>query len=47
MLGVIEAELGDPRRRGCLAVNAAIELAGKDKAVTILSGVSSPGSKMP
>lgn len=36
MLGVIDAELGDPRCRGCLAVNAAIELAGKDPAVTAL-----------
>ncbi|MFC6886738.1 MULTISPECIES: TetR/AcrR family transcriptional regulator [Actinomadura] len=36
MLGVIDAELGDPGRRGCLAVNAAIELAGKDEAVTVL-----------
>ncbi|MEU4578728.1 MULTISPECIES: TetR/AcrR family transcriptional regulator [Nonomuraea] len=36
MLGVIDAELGDPGRRGCLAVNAAIELAGKDEAVTAL-----------
>ncbi|RBQ14725.1 TetR/AcrR family transcriptional regulator [Spongiactinospora rosea] len=34
MLGVVDAELGDPGRRGCLAVNAAIELAGKDEAVT-------------
>ncbi len=34
MLGVIDAELGDPGRRGCLAVNAAIELAGRDPAVT-------------
>jgi len=34
LLGVIDADLGDPQRRGCLAVNAAIELAGKDEAVT-------------
>lgn len=36
LLGVIDADLGDPQRRGCLAVNAAIELAGKDEAVTVL-----------
>jgi len=35
LLGVIDADLGDPQRRGCLAVNAAIELAGKDEAVTV------------
>lgn len=34
MLGVVDTELADPTRRGCLAVNAAIELAGKDEAVT-------------
>lgn len=34
LLGVVESELGDPTRRGCLAVNAAIELAGRDDAVT-------------
>ncbi|WP_433336717.1 TetR/AcrR family transcriptional regulator [Spirillospora sp. CA-294931] len=34
MLAVVDAELGDCR--GCLAVNAAIELAGKDEAVTVL-----------
>lgn len=35
LLGVIDADLGDAQRRGCLAVNAAIELAGKDEAVTV------------
>jgi TetR/AcrR family transcriptional regulator, transcriptional repressor for nem operon len=35
LLGVIDADLGDPQRRGCLAVNAAIALAGKDEAVTV------------
>jgi TetR/AcrR family transcriptional repressor of nem operon len=35
LLGVVDAELGDPMHRGCLAVNAAIELAGKDEAVTV------------
>lgn len=35
MLGAIDADLTDPARRGCLAVNAAIELAGKDEAITV------------
>lgn len=32
--GVVEAHVGDPHTRGCLAVNAAIELAGREEAVT-------------
>lgn len=34
LVGVVEAHLGDPHARGCLAVNAAIELAGREEAVT-------------
>lgn len=30
MVGVIDADLADPRRRGCLALNAAIEVSGRD-----------------
>jgi TetR/AcrR family transcriptional regulator, transcriptional repressor for nem operon len=33
MLAVIDTVPGDPGRRGCLAVNAAIELAGRDESV--------------
>lgn len=34
LVGVAEAHLGNPQARGCLAVNAAIELAGREEAVT-------------
>ncbi|GLW12304.1 TetR family transcriptional regulator [Microtetraspora sp. NBRC 13810] len=30
MLGVIDADMADPRRHGCLALNAATESAGRD-----------------
>lgn len=30
MVGVIDADLADPRRRGCLALNAAIEVSGRE-----------------
>lgn len=30
MLAVIDADLADPDRKGCLAINAAIEMAGRD-----------------
>lgn len=33
LLRIAEDELGDPQRRGCLAANAALELAGQDPAV--------------
>ncbi|WP_250574587.1 TetR/AcrR family transcriptional regulator [Nonomuraea sediminis] len=36
MLGVIEADLADPGRRGCLALNAASEQAGRTGEVTAL-----------
>lgn len=36
MLGVIDADLADPGRRGCLALNAAAEPNGRDAAVTDL-----------
>ncbi|QII84408.1 TetR/AcrR family transcriptional regulator [Bordetella hinzii] len=33
LLRVAEDELGDPQRRGCLAANGTLELAGQDEAV--------------
>ena len=33
MLRVVEDDLADPEHRGCLAVNAAVEAAGRDEAV--------------
>jgi TetR/AcrR family transcriptional regulator, transcriptional repressor for nem operon len=36
LLRVVEDELGDPRRRGCLVANATLELAGHDEAVAEL-----------
>jgi len=33
LMRIVDDELGNPRRRGCLAVNASIELAGHDDAV--------------
>ncbi|MFI7701070.1 TetR/AcrR family transcriptional regulator [Nonomuraea sp. NPDC049480] len=33
MLGVIDADMADPGRRGCLALNAATEASGRDEAV--------------
>lgn len=35
---IVEDELGNPLRRGCMAVNAAVELAGHDEAVAELTG---------
>ncbi|MFT3802595.1 MAG: TetR/AcrR family transcriptional regulator [Burkholderiaceae bacterium] len=36
LMRVVEDELGDPQRRGCLVANATLELAGKDEAVAEL-----------
>lgn len=36
LLGILEDELGDPLRRGCLVANASLELAGRDPAVAEL-----------
>lgn len=36
MLGVIEADLADPGRRGCLALNAATEPSGRTETVAVL-----------
>ncbi|MDF2706269.1 MAG: TetR family transcriptional regulator [Nonomuraea muscovyensis] len=36
MLGVIDADMADPGRRGCLALNAATEAAGRSEEVTAL-----------
>lgn len=36
LLRIVEDELGDPRRRGCLVANATLELAGHDEAVAEL-----------
>ncbi|MEV0350056.1 TetR/AcrR family transcriptional regulator [Nonomuraea sp. NPDC050680] len=36
MLGVIEADMADPGRRGCLALNAATEPSGRTEAVAAL-----------
>lgn len=36
MIGVIDADLADPGRRGCLALNAATEPGGRDAEVTAL-----------
>ncbi|MCE9670014.1 TetR/AcrR family transcriptional regulator [Myxococcus stipitatus] len=36
-LAVIQADVGDPARRGCLAINTAIELAGRDAAAARLA----------
>lgn len=36
MIGVIDADLGDPGRRGCLALNAAVEVSGRDGEVPAL-----------
>ncbi|MBQ0216436.1 TetR/AcrR family transcriptional regulator [Alcaligenes faecalis] len=33
LVSVVEDELNDPQRRGCLAANATLELAGQDEAV--------------
>lgn len=34
MLCVIDTDLDDPTRRGCMAINAAIDAAGRDESVT-------------
>ncbi len=36
LMRIVEDELGDPQRRGCLVANATLELAGHDKAVAEL-----------
>ncbi|TDD48876.1 TetR/AcrR family transcriptional regulator [Nonomuraea terrae] len=36
MLGVIDADMGDPGRRGCLALNAATESSGRTESVAAL-----------
>ncbi|PSS47244.1 TetR/AcrR family transcriptional regulator [Pseudomonas sp. BBP2017] len=36
LLRIVEDELGDPQRRGCLVANATLELAGHDEAVAEL-----------
>ncbi|ADP19996.1 bacterial regulatory protein, TetR family protein 31 (plasmid) [Achromobacter xylosoxidans A8] len=33
LMRIVEDELGDPQRRGCLVANASLELAGQDEAV--------------
>ncbi|MEU5696099.1 TetR/AcrR family transcriptional regulator [Actinosynnema sp. NPDC020468] len=33
LMAAVECDLGDPRRRGCLAVNAAVDVGGKDDVV--------------
>ncbi|MCY1043859.1 TetR/AcrR family transcriptional regulator [Corallococcus sp. bb12-1] len=37
MLAIIRVDLADPERRGCMAINTAIELAGRDEAATKLA----------
>ncbi|NTX67292.1 TetR/AcrR family transcriptional regulator [Myxococcus sp. CA051A] len=37
LLAVIETDVADPERRGCLAINTAIELAGRDAAAARLA----------
>ncbi|NOK16469.1 TetR/AcrR family transcriptional regulator [Corallococcus carmarthensis] len=37
MLAIIEIDLADPERRGCMAINTAIELAGRDASATKLA----------
>lgn len=36
LMRIVEDELGDPQRRGCLVANATLELAGQDDAVADL-----------
>ena len=36
LMRIVEDELGDVRRRGCLVANATLELAGRDEAVAEL-----------
>lgn len=36
LMGILEDELSDPQRRGCLVANATLELAGRDEAVAEL-----------
>jgi TetR/AcrR family transcriptional regulator, transcriptional repressor for nem operon len=36
MIGVIDADMADPGRRGCLALNAAAEASGRDQEVAAL-----------
>lgn len=36
LMRIVEDELGDPRRRGCLVANATLELAGHDESVAEL-----------
>lgn len=36
LMRIVEDELGDPQRRGCLVANATLELAGQDNAVAEL-----------
>ena len=36
LMRIVEDELGDPQRRGCLVANATLELAGHDEAVAEL-----------
>lgn len=36
LMRVVESELGDPQRRGCLVANATLELAGHDAVVAAL-----------
>jgi TetR/AcrR family transcriptional repressor of nem operon len=38
LMRIVEDELGDPQRRGCLVANATLELAGHDEAVAELVG---------